>query len=144
MLANPSMTTRITIGKGIGLIVGLLGFIILTYYVSDPNGFLRWGFLFWYITFGAIIGVFGIYTEHPVLKFPMPWWIRAPLLGGWLNLVLTLIAYETLANIMRQMFGPDGVLNSPFWFVLEGAIIGLIIGYIATRYGGEGTQTVTQ
>jgi hypothetical protein len=33
-------------------------------------------------------------------------------------------------------------LTSPFWFVLEGAIVGLIMGYFATRFGGEGEETV--
>ena len=34
------------------------------------------------------------------------------------------------------------MLTSPFWFALEGALIGLLIGYLATRYGGEGPETV--
>jgi hypothetical protein len=35
--------------------------------------------LLWYTTLGAIIGVF---TWHPVLKLPLPWWIRAQALGA--------------------------------------------------------------
>ena len=30
------------------------------------------------------------------------------------------------------------------WFVLEGAIVGIIIGYFATRFGGEGKETVEE
>ena len=40
------------------------------------------------------------------------------------------------------MLGADGVLTSPFWFTLEGALVGLLIGYLATRFGGEGKETV--
>jgi hypothetical protein len=31
---------------------------------------------------------------------------------------------------MQSMFGESGILTSPFWFVLEGALVGLLIGYL--------------
>ena len=74
----------------------------------------------------------------------MPWWFLAPLLGAWMNFVLTFFAYDTLAAAMASVFGPEGILSSPFWFVAEGAIVGLIIGFAATRFGGEGPETVAQ
>ncbi len=74
----------------------------------------------------------------------MPWWFRAPLMGAWMNFVLTFFAYAAMQAMMVTMFGEDGVLSSPFWFTAEGAIIGLIIGYLATRFGGEGKETVGQ
>jgi hypothetical protein len=39
---------------------------------------------------------------------------------------------------MRYTLGAGGALSSPFWFVLEGAVVGLLIDYLATRHGGEG------
>ena len=36
------------------------------------------------------------------------------------------------------------ILSSPFWFVAEGAMAGLVIGFAATRFGGEGPETVAQ
>ena len=72
----------------------------------------------------------------------MPWWIRAPILGAWMNFVLIFFAFDRFAEMMVTMFGADGMFLSPFWFVLEGAIVGLIIGYLATRFGGEGADTV--
>ena len=101
---------------------GLAGFIYLTVYPVGDDSLLRWGILLWYTTLGAIIGVFGVYTWNPVLKLPMPWWFLAPLLGAWMNFVLTFFAYDTLAAAMASMFGPEGILSSPFWFVAEGAI----------------------
>ena len=144
MFHNPSLTTRITIGKLIGLIVGLVGFVILPYLMTDPSWFLRWGILLWYVTFGAIIGMFGVYTEHPILKLPMPWWIGSTLIGAWLNFVLTFFAYDEFQVLLNQMFGADSIWSDPFWFVLEGAALGLIIGYFATHYGGEGPETAGQ
>ncbi len=142
MFANPSLITRIAIGKGIGFLVGLAGFILLPYFLPEAGWLLRWGILFWYTTVGAIIGVFGVFTYHPVLKLPLPWWFRAPMVGAWMNFVLVFFAYDVMSAMMVRVFGEGGVLSSPFWFTVEGAIVGSIIGYFATRFGGEGKETV--
>lgn len=142
MFENPSLITRIAVGKGVGFLIGLLGLITLPYFAADASWSLRWGILFWYTTLGAIIGVFGVFNWHPILKLPMPWWVRAPIVGAWMNFVLTLIAYDTLAAVMVSMFGDHGIMLSPYWFVAEGAVVGLLIGFLATRFGGEGVKTV--
>ena len=69
---TPRWTTRIAVGKGIGLLFGLAGFIMLPYFLPEAGWLLRWGILLWYTTVGAVIGVFGVYTWHPILKLPMP------------------------------------------------------------------------
>jgi len=142
MFEKPSLVTRIAIGKGVGFTVGLAGFIFLPFFVPEAGWLIRWGFLLWYTTLGAIIGMFGVFTWHPILKMPMPWWLRAPVLGAWMNFVLTFFAYDTMKDMLVAMFGPDGILASPFWFALEGALFALLVGYLATRYGGEGKETV--
>ena len=144
MFGNPSLNSRIAIGKVLGALFGIAGFVYLTVYPVGNDSLLRWGILLWYTTLGAIIGMFGVYTRIPVLKVPMPWWFRAPLLGAWMNFVLTFFAYDTLAAAMASVFGSDGILSSPFWFAAEGAIVGLIVGFFATRFGGEGPETVAQ
>ena len=142
MLKHPSSTTRVAIGKGIGFLFGLAGFVLLPSFLPEADALIRWGILLWYTTVGAIIGVFGIYTRHPLLNLPLPWWIRAPFVGAWMNFVLTFFAFDAMKAMMIAMFGQGGVLSSPFWFVAEGAIIGLVIGYFATLLGGEGRKTV--
>jgi len=142
MFNNPSLITRIAIGKSIGLAFGLIGFIFLPFFLPEAGWMIRWGILLWYTTLGAIVGVFGVITYHPILKLPLPWWFRAPLIGGWMNFVLTFFAYDVMQQMLVFMFGQDGLFSSPFWFVLEGALIGLIIGYVATRFGGEGKEAV--
>lgn len=139
MFKNPSLMTRIAIGKTVGLIIGLAAFFLLPQLMPDVSLHLRWGVLLWYITFGAIIGVFGVMTWHPILKFPLPWWFMSPFIGGWLNFALSLVAYDTLEAVMLATFGDNGLMASPFWFALEGAIVGFVIGYLATKYGGEGS-----
>lgn len=142
MFGNPSLITRIVIGKAIGFMFGLSGFILLPYFLPDASWLLRWGILFWYTTLGAIIGVFGVFTYHPILKLPFPWWFRSALVGAWMNFVLTFFAYNDMQAMIHAVFGANGAISSPFWFVLEGALIGLVMGYFATRFGGEGKETV--
>ena len=144
MFGKPSLVTRIAIGKLIGFIFGLSGLIALPYFYPDASWLLRWGILLWYTTVGAIIGVFGVYTYHPVLKLPFPWWFRAPLLGAWMNFVLLFFAYHEMHAMLIYMFGVNSLFSSPLWFVAEGAMVGLIIGYFATRFGGEGVDVVGQ
>ena len=59
-----------------------------------------------------------------------------------MNFVLTFFAYDAMKAMMTSLFGADGILTSTFWFAAEGALVGLVIGYVATRFGGEGKETV--
>ena len=59
-----------------------------------------------------------------------------------MNFVLTFFAYDAMAAMLVAMFGEQGLLVSPFWFTAEGAVVGFVIGYFATRFGGEGKETV--
>ena len=144
MFENPSLVTRIAIGKSIGFGLGLVALLVIPLLWPDSSWMERIAFLFWYTTVGAVVGLVGVFTWHPVLRLPMPWWFRSTLVGAWMNFVLTLFIYDRLAVLMVELFGADGLLLSPFWFVAEGAIVGLLIGYFATRYGGEGAATVQQ
>ena len=61
-----------------------------------------------------------------------------------MNFVLTFFAFDVMKAMMVTMFGADGPLASPFWFTAEGAVVGFVIGYFATRFGGEGQETVVR
>ena len=141
MFGNPSLMTRIAVGKTLGLVIGVIAFVTIPLFLPEADLWLRWGILLWYITFGAIIGLFGVFSYHPLLKLPLPWWIRASFMGAWLNFVLVFFAHKEMSAMMIGVFGEHGALTSPFWFAAEGAILGLIIGYFATRFGGEGAET---
>lgn len=143
MFESPSLITRIAVGKAIGFVFGLAALLIWPLFQPDVGWMPRIGILLWYPTVGAMIGMFGVFTAHPVLNLPLPWWVRAPIIGAWMNFVLTFFAYDLLATATAALFGPESALGSPFWFALEGAIVGLIIGFAATRLGGEGRETVT-
>ena len=67
-----------------------------------------------------------------------------PLIGTWMNFVLTFFAYDTMSYVIVPFFGPDGLMSSPFRCALEGAVVGFIIGFLATRFGREGKETVSR
>ena len=144
MFENPSLVTRIAIGKAIGFALGLIGLIVIPLLWPDSSWMERFAFLFWYTTLGAFVGLIGVFDWHPILRLPMPWWFRSTLVGAWMNFVLTLFIYDRLEQMMAQLMGEGGLFLSPFWFVVEGAIVGMLIGYIATRFGGEGPATVSR
>lgn len=137
MNAAPSMTNRVLAGKATGFAIGLALFLAFPAILPEADPLLRWGVLLWYGTLGGLIGMAGLFSRHPVLLVPLPWWLRGSLIGAWMNLVLTFFAHEALTRAMAGMF-PDGPFVSPFWFVLEGALAGLIIAAVATAVGGEG------
>ena len=142
MFKNPSLATRIAVGKGVGFLIGLTAFIFIPYYLPEHSATLKWGVFLWYITFGAIIGVFGVYTKIPVINIAVPWWIRGAYVGAWLNFVISLVAYDALEQLMVSVFGVNGLISSPFWVVLEGIIFGFVIDFLATKFGGEGADTL--
>ena len=142
MFEKPSLVTRIAIGKLLGFALGLIGLIVIPFLWPDSGWMERIAFLLWYTTLGAFVGLVGVLDWHPVLRQPMPWWFSSTLVGAWMNFVLTLFIHDRLAEMMVDLFGEGSLFLSPFWFVAEGAVVGLLIGYFATRFGGEGPATV--
>ncbi|WP_144211037.1 hypothetical protein [Shewanella donghaensis] len=141
MFTHPSLLTRIAIGKLLGLVFGVLCFWIVSWLAPETSSLFLWGLLLWYITFGAIIGLVGVFDYHPMLKISLPWWLTAVMMGGWMNFVFTFVAYDQIQALMVAIFGVRGLLQSPFWFVADGLIAGWIIGYFATKFGGYGPLT---
>ena len=142
MTTTPSLTIRIVIGKALGLVFGIITFFLVPAAIPDASPLLAWGLMFWMITLGLMVALMGVVTWHPVLGIPLPWWFRAPLVGAWMNFVLVFLIYDQLQISLINLMGPDSFFLSPFWYVVDGAIIGLIIGFVATRFGGEGKEAV--
>ena len=137
-LGKPSLMTRIATGKMIGLVVGITAFFVTGAVYPDIETYTRVGILLWYPTMGAFVGLFDVMNWHPMLQMPLPWWFRSVLVGAWMNFVLVFFAHEVMADVL---LGVTGVALSPFWFVLIGALVGAVMGYAATRLGGEGPAT---
>lgn len=132
---------RLTIGKTLGFLIGLLAFFVL-WWMSDASLMLRLWVLFWYTTFGIFIALVGIMDEHPALHFSMPFWFRGIVFGGWINFVLVLVAYPVIAQVFSQLIALGIPAFSPFLLVIEWMLIGLFIDFICSKYAGEGTRIV--
>ena len=66
------------------------------------------------------------------------------MIGAWMNFVLTFFAYDKMKMVVVAFLQGDGPLASPWWFVLGGAIVGLLVGAVATRFAGEGPALVSE
>jgi hypothetical protein len=135
MDTNAYILKRIGSAKMVGLVVGLIAFFMIPVLWPEGSMWLRVGVLLWYTTVGAVIGVFGLISHHPMFGFRLTWWFRGLFVGVWFNLVLAFLMHDKLEILMQQL---EGGFSSPFWIVPEGAVIGLIIDAVATRIAGEG------
>lgn len=70
------------------------------------------------------------------------WWMRGLLTGAWFNFVLLMFIFDEISVVLLNSFGAQSIFSTPWWFVIEGAFIGLIIDYLLTRLAGEGSYTV--
>lgn len=132
------LAKRLAAAKSLGFLVWLIAFCMIPYVFNGADMYIRWAVLLWYTTFGAIIWLMWVLDKHPAIEsFKMPWWFRGVFMWAWLNFVLALFIHNILWDIMLwTMFE----WYSPFWIVLEWAIIWLIIDGIATKCGGEGKE----
>ncbi len=142
LLRKPSLLTRLVVGKLTGLVIGLIAFFALPLIDADAGLALRFGFFFWYITVGALIGLVGVFDRHPLLPaFRFHWWLIGPAIGAWMNFMLTLFVHDEIRAMLAVFMSETA---SPYlWFSLDGAITGAIIAFFATRFGGQGPETVT-
>ena len=134
------LVRRLGMAKMIGFAVGLLGFAWFLKFWPGVDMWTRVGFLLWYTTFGVWIGILGVVTVHPVLKFSIPFWFRGIAFGGWLNLVLVFLMHDRFSQLMQSNSSLTWGLQSPFWFVVEGMILGVAIDGVSTWFGGEGSD----
>ncbi|PID69996.1 hypothetical protein CSB37_04015 [bacterium DOLZORAL124_38_8] len=135
-----SVTKRVAIGKIIGLVFAGLFLAFFAYAgleISVRNNFV-WGVLLLFMLMGALTGFMGQVTKHPLFKFAQPWWFRGAVIGGFCMLILVLLAYDSFLPVMQTSFVAWTGLESPFWSVLDGMFIGMVMEYFETRFGGEG------
>lgn len=135
-----SFITRFAVAVMAGLLLGMVGLALLPIFKPDLDPMVRWGFFLWYPTLGIVIALAGSVATGEGLAVALPWWLRATAIGGWMNFVATLLAPGMMRDVMRAIFGAEGYLASPFWFVAEGAVAGLLIGYLMMRFSGEGRE----
>jgi len=138
-----SIVRRMVVAKTTGLVVGLLGFFGVPYFWPDISDLLKisiqWGVLLWYATLGGIIGLFGVIDRHPYFGFRIHAVFRGVFIGAWMNFILAVLGYEMMNELFLEIQNmPFDVQNPLIWLPIEGAIVGLVIDLISTKFGGEG------
>lgn len=136
---NESIARRLWSAKFTGFVFGLICFFSIPIFWPDEGLMFRFGILVWYTVVGLVIGLAGVLDHHPYFGFKLPLGGRGMFFGSLLNFVIVLLGYEKIEELMltTQSFSDWG-LFSPFWFVLEGLVLGMIIDIVATKFGGEG------
>jgi hypothetical protein len=120
-----------------------LPFLLFPSFFAPFTWQFQLGYLLWYVLMGAMIGMTGALGPYPIIQFSPPWWLRGLWQGAILNGILALFIWQDLARYQSGIFGADSILASPVWFIIEGAVFGLILDFCATKIGGEGPQTIT-
>jgi hypothetical protein len=140
MFKQHSVTGRIVVGKSIGLIIGFLVMLFLPTFNMPMISYFSVGTLLFFVLMGAVIGFMGQYDRHPAFNFKMPWYVRGPLVGMFFLLMYILFTYDELSFIMESALVSWMGFESPFWALIDGAVIGGIMGFVETKAAGEGPK----
>lgn len=134
MEIKSKLAQRIIVWKFIWAIFWWIAFFIIPNLLNNANLFLRFWVWLWYITLWVVIWLFWIMSNHPVLKFPMPFRVRWIVLWWWMNFVLALFVYNDLIIVMK---GTIFEWYSPFRIIVEWMIFWLIADHFATKIAWE-------
>jgi hypothetical protein len=127
---------RIALAKLLGLLLGILGYFILSA-SSAHSDMLLLGLVGWFATLGALVGMIGFYQTIPVFNVPIPVWLRGGWCGAWLGLLLVLVAHGPLAQLTAGIAWLPDVFTSPWWLVVEMAFWGGVIDLGVTAAFGS-------
>ena len=136
--AYPSMFSRVGIGKTLGVLYGLFVVYIAIGILPDLSTSFLIGLWFWYILIGAVVGLLGAIRFY--LFFTFKWWFRGPMIGAWMNFVLALLMVDFIPEILAKLDLTHG--SFIVRLVIEGAVLGLVMDFLATKFGGEGKESV--
>ena len=135
-----SVTGRIFIGVIMGMVVGILSIAMSPIFGFPLFSMFGFGTLITFVMMGFTLGLVGIFDYHPILGFKMRWWMRGSVMGFIFALMYILLSYETMEVIMESNIVSWMGLNSPFWALIDGVSIGLFMGWMETKFAGEGSN----
>ncbi|MCF7835447.1 hypothetical protein K9M48_05395 [Candidatus Gracilibacteria bacterium] len=125
---------RLLISIVFGILFGLLCVWLASSSSPDIRGTpLMRSILFNRFLIGVVVGIVGIYTIHPIFGFKT-FIFRGALFGAIVSIDIAIGIYmNTTITSAEQSF--------VFWLtILAGAIYGLVIDIVATKFGGQGKE----
>lgn len=126
---------RIIYGKVMGFIFGAL---LATY----GHIYAHWeidfsvGLIIFYVLLGALVAFAGTMTRHPIFGFKTPFYVRGILIGLMMHLMLIFLAKTEITDLVQSIC--NGYFQNPYWLLIDGSLIGLIIDVVCTQKIGEG------
>lgn len=120
--------TAVIAGCGLGVVANLA----IPVFSAEVDLAYRVGLVFWYATLG---GCTGLLHHHflelsPGRPHQPPDWVSAALLCAWGNMLLLLLAFDSVTPVTALAF------NAPLskaWLVIEGAAAGPAITWLSTQ-----------
>jgi predicted membrane chloride channel (bestrophin family) len=102
------------------------------------------GALIMFMLMGAMIAFVGQFDRHPLFDFKMKWWMIGSVLGAVFMLMFILLTYSEVETMMQSSLISWTGLTSPFWALIDGVIIGLIMSFAEIKIAGKGAQLPLQ
>lgn len=128
------------IGVMTGLIIGALVITMSPIFGFSLFSMFGFGTLITFVLMGLTLGLMGMFDYHPIFGFKMRWWIRGAVAGFLFTLMYILLSHDSLEVIMQSNIVSWTGLSSPFWTLIDGVIIGLFMGYMETKFAGQGSN----
>lgn len=135
-----SVSGRIVIGQVIGIVMGILTIIFLPMFGFPLWSMFGLGTLVMFFLMGSMIGFIGQFDRHPVFDFKMKWWMGGALMGILFTLMYVLLSYESMQTIMQSGAVSWMGLSSPFWALIDGTIIGMVMAWAEAKFAGKGRE----
>lgn len=136
-----SVTRRVLIGVLIGLIVSVIYILVFKFQGGyDVFSRLSFGTILIFVIMGALTGFAGMYTKHPVFGFKLTWYIRGAFIGTLVALAFIFLSYEEFKSVIESPLISWTGIESPFWALIDGAFVGMFMGYMETKMVGEGKE----
>ncbi len=129
----PPMIAGITCAKFVGFLIGFLVFCQLIFFAPELDLIKRVALLFWYPTIAGVAAASNLADAIDLKWIPWTWWQRTVLMGAWLNLMIVLLASGSVQEFSVIVQWSLGHLTSKYWFVVDGAVIGLIAGFVSAK-----------
>lgn len=143
MFHKHSLTGRMAISLGVGLLFGGILFITLPLLGAEVSLMFRAGLLLMYAIMSMFIGLMGIFTTHPIFGFKMNFWMRGIVLGFIFHVMLVFLAHSQIATLMEVPFIAWFGFTSPFWILIDGMVYATVISWAGVHFAGEGNLPVT-
>jgi len=140
MFKIQSVTGRMFIGVMTGLIIGALVITLSPIFGFPLFSMFGFGTLITFVLMGITLGLMGMFDHHPIFGFKMQWWIRGAVAGFLFTLMYILLSHDSLEVVMQSNVVSWTGLSSPFWALIDGVTIGLFMGYMETKFAGQGSS----